>query len=150
MNDLGYITIHAAGIEVSNSGILLCGNSNSGKSTLSTIALLYGGRFLNDDIVFLNRFNYAYSFYRPIHILPFIAELIGIGDRVNKNEPYIKNRQEVNYFYQNYHLYNVRDCIKIKTIMELTYNEKLSLRWEYIEDKRKKEEILIRNSFPVL
>ncbi len=46
---LGVLALHAAGFEVGGDRLLSVGRTNSGKSTLATLALRQGGRVVSDD-----------------------------------------------------------------------------------------------------
>lgn len=47
----GFAVLHAAAFEVGGRGVLVLGDSGTGKSTLAALALLLGGRIVSDDSV---------------------------------------------------------------------------------------------------
>ena len=49
----GYYFLHAAGLEGPDGGVLLCGQSGTGKSTLTVALVRQGWSYLSDDFVFL-------------------------------------------------------------------------------------------------
>ena len=135
----GYIDIHGAGIELSGCGIVFYGKSNAGKSTLATLLLLNGGFLLNDDILFIKERN-VYSFYRPIHIFPDIANIIGIGSQV-EGKPYIKNREEVNYYYQYEHSDKMKNFTRLCILVVIEYDDDVIFSAECENEQEKRHKI---------
>jgi hypothetical protein len=95
--------LHGACICVENKGMVVLGPRNSGKTTLSMIALLEGHRLLTDDCIFVDRQLCAHSFPRPLHISPALGESLHIGDRIESCEPYMSDVIERNYRMEFYH-----------------------------------------------
>ena len=97
----GVICLHGAGALIQGRGIIFLGNRNAGKSTISILNLLNGGKFLTDDVIYLDG-GMAHTIYRPIHIDPKFAETIGIGGRIDINDKYLDKESEVNYYEADY------------------------------------------------
>lgn len=68
----GRTPVHAAGIVVGNTVLVLAGPSGSGKSTLSLAAQRRGLRLLSDDMVFVQTEPRlcVWGFPRPLHVFP--------------------------------------------------------------------------------
>lgn len=95
--------IHGACIEMEDKGVCILGPRNSGKTTLSIMALLKGYRLLTDDCIFVDSKNIARSFYRPLHVHPALGEKLNIEDRLLECKPYMNDEIELNYRIEKYH-----------------------------------------------
>ena len=71
----GRVPLHAAGVVVGDTAVVLAGRSGSGKSTLALAALRAGLRVLSDDALYvqLEPALRVWGFPRPIHLLPDAA-----------------------------------------------------------------------------
>ena len=68
----GRIPLHAAGVLIGRTALLLAGASGSGKSSLSLAAMARGLRILSDDTVYIQlqpRLR-IWGFPRPVHVFP--------------------------------------------------------------------------------
>jgi hypothetical protein len=68
----GRVPLHAAGVMLGDTAVVLAGRSGTGKSTLALAALRAGLRVLSDDAVYVQlepRLR-VWGFPRPIHLLP--------------------------------------------------------------------------------
>ena len=68
----GRVPLHAAGILVGTTAVVLAGPSGSGKSSLSLAAMTRGLRILSDDTVYIQlepRLR-IWGFPRPVHVFP--------------------------------------------------------------------------------
>jgi len=76
----GRVPVHAAGVCVGETAVVLAGASGSGKSTLAHAALRAGLGVLSDDTVFVEREPAlrVWGYPRPIHLLPESAEAAGV------------------------------------------------------------------------
>jgi hypothetical protein len=77
----GRVPVHAAGVCVGETAVVLAGPSGSGKSTLAHAALRAGLGVLSDDTVFVQREPVlrVWGYPRPIHLLPESAAAAGVG-----------------------------------------------------------------------
>jgi hypothetical protein len=76
------LPLHAAGVMIGDTALLLAGPSGSGKSTLALEAARGGFAVLSDDTVYLQRDpSCVWGFPRPIHVLPPVQSALGIGLR---------------------------------------------------------------------
>lgn len=75
----GRVPVHAAGVCVGETAVVLAGASGSGKSTLAHAALRAGLGVLSDDTVFVQRESAlrVWGYPRPIHLLPESAAAAG-------------------------------------------------------------------------
>jgi hypothetical protein len=75
----GRVPVHAAGVCVGETAVVLAGASGSGKSTLAHAALRAGLGVLSDDTVFVQREPAlrVWGYPRPIHLLPESAAAAG-------------------------------------------------------------------------
>jgi hypothetical protein len=76
----GRVPVHAAGVCVGDTAVVLAGASGSGKSTLAHAALRAGLGVLSDDTVFVQREPglRVWGYPRPIHLLPESAAAAGV------------------------------------------------------------------------
>ncbi len=76
----GRVPVHAAGVCVGETAVVLAGASGSGKSTLAHAALRAGLGVLSDDTVFVEREPAlrVWGYPRPIHLLPESAAAAGV------------------------------------------------------------------------
>ncbi|MBV9775156.1 MAG: hypothetical protein JO040_14480 [Gemmatimonadetes bacterium] len=77
---VGRVPVHAAGVLMGGTAVVLAGRSGSGKSTLALTALRAGCRVLSDDTVYVQtepRFR-VWGFPRPIHVFPEQGEGGGV------------------------------------------------------------------------
>jgi hypothetical protein len=68
----GRVPLHAAGVAIGDTAVLLAGPSGSGKSTLSLAAMARGLQILSDDTVYIQlqpRLR-IWGFPRPVHVFP--------------------------------------------------------------------------------
>ncbi|MBK1811306.1 hypothetical protein JHL18_11780 [Clostridium sp. YIM B02505] len=138
----GFLYLHSAGARINGKGCLFLGHRNAGKSTLSLLNLLHGGDFLSDDLVYI-REQYAHTIYRPIHIDPDMARNLGVGDRVSKEDRYLKDEVEVNYYQEEYHQGQILREMKVEQIIYLQLSDCEDLRYQHILNSTKKENMLL-------
>jgi hypothetical protein len=76
----GRVPVHAAGVRVGETAVVLMGASGSGKSTLAHAALRAGLGVLSDDTIFVQREPTlrVWGYPRPIHLLPESAAAAGV------------------------------------------------------------------------
>lgn len=77
----GRVPVHAAGVGVGGTAVVLAGASGSGKSTLAHAALRAGLGVLSDDTLFVEWDPQlrVWGYPRPIHLLPESAAAAGVG-----------------------------------------------------------------------
>lgn len=134
----GVLYLHSAGARINGKGCLFLGHRNAGKSTLSLLTLLHGGDFLTDDAVYI-REQYAHTVYRPIHIDPDMARILGLGDRISNEDKYLKDEVEVNYYQERYHPSQILTELKVDHIIYLTLSAGEELHYHDILDDIQKE-----------
>lgn len=85
-NDTG-LALHAGAVQVGNQGILLPGNSGSGKSTFAAWLTACGCRYLSDELVVLSEDGKRIRpFTRPLTIRPASAQALAPYVRFQENE----------------------------------------------------------------
>ena len=80
----GRVPVHAAGVVIGNTAVVLAGPSGTGKSTLSLAAMARGLRILSDDTVYiqLQPSLRIWGFPRPVHVFPADAPRFTDGTRL--------------------------------------------------------------------
>lgn len=80
----GRVPLHAAGVMVGETALVMSGSSGSGKSTLSLAAMERGLRILSDDTVYiqLQPGLRIWGFPRPLHVFPADAPRFTAGMRL--------------------------------------------------------------------
>ena len=84
----GRIPLHAAGVMVGGTAVVLAGPSGTGKSTLSLAAMQRGLRILSDDTVYiqLQPSLRIWGFPRPLHVFPADAPRFTAGTRLRQGK----------------------------------------------------------------
>lgn len=109
--------IHGACIGMEDKGVCILGPRNSGKTTLSIMALLKGYQLLTDDCIFVDSKNIARSFYRPLHVHPALGKKLHIEDRLLECKPYMNDEIELNYRIEKYHPKQAMDNKKLDVLI---------------------------------
>ena len=80
----GRAPVHAAGVLIGGTAVVLAGPSGTGKSTLSLAAMARGLRILSDDTVYiqLQPSLRIWGFPRPVHVFPADAPRFTAGSRL--------------------------------------------------------------------
>ena len=80
----GRTPVHAAGVMIGGTAVVLAGPSGTGKSTLSLAAMARGLRILSDDTVYiqLQPSLRIWGFPRPLHVFPADAPRFTAGTRL--------------------------------------------------------------------
>ena len=142
--------LHGACIGIKENGVAILGPSNSGKTTLSILALLNGYNLLTDDCFYIEEDMIAESYYRPLHIHPNLGSKLKINDKLRECEPYMQDVVELNYRMEKYHPKQTisKQLVNIIIFPFISADEE-KCELIKIEDKKKKIE-LIKRSFGYL
>ena len=84
----GRTPVHAAGVMIGATAVVLAGPSGTGKSTLSLAAMRRGLRILSDDTVYiqLQPSLRIWGFPRPLHVFPADAPRFTAGTRLRQGK----------------------------------------------------------------